>query len=436
MTTAASLLSLLRDHARYDGRIVLGLSGGLDSSLLLAALVRAELGARVLALHVHHGIQPEADHWARHCRTLAARYGVAFHLERVSVPAGGNLEARARAARHAAFRRHLLPGDRLWLAHHRDDQAETLLLRLLRGAGARGLAAMPAQAERDGVLIVRPLLTLARARLEALAREWGLDWVEDPSNRSARFDRNFLRHEVLPLLQRRWPGAPARLAATAARLGEDARLLDELAWLDLDRCGGDGRRIDLPPLRSLPPHRQRNLLRGWLRRRGMLPPDAPVLQRVLDEILPARADAEPRVEWPDGIFARHRDHLWLLRPEAWRPWTGQACWVPGQTASLDLGAVRIAPATEDGPADLVLPAGRGAFELKPKAGGERLLLRGHHRRVKEAWRSAGLPPWRRRQLPLFWHGDELVAVPGIGVADPWRPAADEPVLRLRLRFRD
>lgn len=434
MTSAASLISLLGDYANYHGRIVLGFSGGLDSSVLLEGLVRAGLGPRITVVHVNHGLAAEADTWARHCREVADRLGVDCCIEKVCVPAGGNLEARARAARHEVYRRHLGPGDRLWLAHHRNDQAETLLLRLMRGAGARGLASMSRQSvTAEGVQIVRPLLDLSRAELEALAAHWGLAWIEDPSNLDATFDRNFLRLKVVPLLQQRWPGAADRVAATADRLREDARLLDELAQLDMAHCNAVDDHLDLASFRDLAAHRQRNLLRGWLGARGFSAPDARVLQRVLGEVVTARADASPRVEWPAGVFTRYGDRLWLLKHEALQPWSGDATWTPGHTTSLSLGMVKVETVAEGEPADLVLPANRGAYVLRPKAGGERLVWRDLHRKVKEAWRVAGVPPWRRQQLPLFWHDDELVAVPGLGVADNWQPRNNEPVLRLRIR---
>lgn len=434
MTPAAPLLSLLGDYADYNGRIVLGFSGGLDSSVLLEALVRAGLGARVTAVHVNHGIATDAGAWARHCRHVAERHGLAFRVEEISVSPGGNLEARAREARYEAYRRHLTRGDKLWLAHHRSDQAETLLLRLMRGAGSRGLAGMAGRSTTHaGIEVVRPLLGLSRDELKDIAHQWDLSWIDDPSNLDTTFDRNFVRLEVMPLLQQRWPGAAERVAVTADRLREDALLLDELACLDLDHCNVAEDRLDLAPFRELSAHRQRNLLRGWLGRRGFSPPDARVLQRVVDEVITARPDAEPRVDWPAGVFMRYADRLWLLEQEALLPWSGEATWTPGRTTNLNLGVLRIEIAAEGEPADLVLPVDRGDFVMRPKTGGERLLLRGHHRKVKEAWRVAGVPPWRRGQLPLFWHNDELVAVPYFGVADNWQPDEGEPTLRLRIR---
>ena len=223
------------------------LSGGLDSALLLSLAAEAcrRHPRSLRALHVHHGLQAANDDFERHCRWLCSRLGVPLFVERVHVDshAGEGVEAAARRARYAAFARRIRPAERLWLAQHQDDQAETFMLAALRGSGPAGLAGMPRRREFEGIILERPLRDVARRTLEAEAHRRGLVWVEDPTNAERQFDRNYLRHEVLSALEARWPHAQASLARSAELAGEAAGLLDELADLDLARLGGEPGRL-------------------------------------------------------------------------------------------------------------------------------------------------------------------------------------------------
>ena len=323
-----SVLALLRQHAEAcAGRIVVGYSGGLDSTVLLSALARAGLAEKVLAVHVNHGLSENADAWQGHCQRICKKLGVQFIAVKAELFARDNLEARARDARRRLLIEQVGAHDQLWLAHHQNDQAETLLLRLLRGAGTRGLAGMAPLRQWQGITLLRPLLHVSRASLEQLAELWQLDWVEDDSNQSERFNRNYLRHSVLPLLTARWPATTQRFAAASERLSDDAELLNYLADEDFAACGGREETLLISAFQRLTAARQRNLLRGWLSRADVQPPSAPVLQRVLDEVLLAQADREPRVEWPGGVFTRFRDHLYLLPDGALDPVKQPVYWL-------------------------------------------------------------------------------------------------------------
>lgn len=431
---------LLREAAACDGRIVLGYSGGLDSSVLLAALVRGGYADKMLAVHVHHGLSAQADSWLQHCQSVCAEYGVAFVAERVAVDGLDNLEARARDVRRQALLRHVFTGDQLWLAHHHDDQAETLLLRLMRGAGSRGLAGMRAQSCWGGRQLRRPLLGLSRQALMEMATGWQLGWVEDESNTDQCFDRNFLRSAILPSLVERWPAAVSRLGAAADRLSEDATLLDELAASDFLSCNGnDGRdgkdnSLDCRQMAALSAARQRNLLRGWLRRRGVLAPSAKVLQRVLSEVLTAAEDREPRVEWPDGVFARFRGRLYMLSKQVFAAPPAPCQWQPQDTPQLDFGHWRLSFTGQlkgQNENALFLPE-NGPLTVRVAEGGERILWRGMHRQVSELWRQQGVPPWQRKQMPLIYREGQLVAVAGVGVADDCHPLPGEVVWGLSI----
>src|SRR5690606_13275733 len=214
------------------------------------------------------------------------------------------------------------------------------------------------------------------------ARDWGLEWIHDPSNDSLQFDRNYLRHQVWPVLQARWPHAAERLQASAAVLAQQAQLLDEVANEDYRRCDGsaDGRSLSLPAWLALSPARRRNLLYGWLRERQMRPPSAATLARVEQELAVAGADREPSVQWPEGVFARHRQRLWLLHPAAMTALAGEVTWKPPFDQTLVWSELRIQP-REQGELRLRHPS--QPLVLRPARGGERLYWRGMHRQVSE-----------------------------------------------------
>lgn len=301
-TPDAAVAACLSRHVRAGERVVVGLSGGVDSVALLHALRGLE--CPLSALHVHHGLSANADRWESFCRDLCQAWDIPLAVERVEVerdsPEG--LEAAARRARHAAFGR--TPGDWILLAHHRGDQAETLLFNLLRGAGVRGAAAM---GERNGRLL-RPFLAIGRAGIVAYAEAIGLSWIEDESNDDVRFSRNWLRHRILPELARRFPGAEAGLAAAAGRFAEAQTLLDELAEADLGDAPMDFP-VAVERLQDLAAPRARNLLRCLLSRRGIGIPSEERLAEALRQCLEAGPDRHPSVEFGAWRLVRRRGEV-------------------------------------------------------------------------------------------------------------------------------
>lgn len=398
------------DHALAatpPGRCVwVALSGGLDSSLLLTLTAKAcRRHPRPLrALHVHHGLQPAADAFESHCRRLCSRLGVPLFVEGVAVDraAGQGLEGAAREARYAAFARRVTPGESLWLAQHRDDQAETFLLAALRGSGVRGLGGMAACRDWRDRRLERPLLGVARSTLEAEAGRRGLAWVEDPSNDDQSLDRNFLRHGVLPLLASRWPHAGAALSRSAALAGEADALLDELAGLDLERLGGEAACLPVPGLEALSGPRRRLLVRHCCARLGLPTPPARRLATLLAQ-LGAGEDAEVRVAW-SGTEARiWRGRLHLLAPPEALPADWQAEWDGQSPLVTPLGEVRVSLGRVDG-----VPA---RLQVVPRQGGEWLRLPGRGQRdLKRLLQELGVPPWARGRLLVARAGDTPVAV--------------------------
>jgi tRNA(Ile)-lysidine synthase len=339
----------------------------------------------------------------------------------------------ARENRYAALAGLMAPGDLLLTAQHRDDQAETLLLQLLRGSGPAGLAAMPASSRFGPGWLARPLLEVSRAELRAYAERQGLRWVEDPSNRDLRFDRNFLRHQVMPLLQQRWPAATSTIARSARLSAELQVLADELAAEDLKRaCGPWPGTLSVSVLRAFDSPRRRSLLRHWVRSRGGVMPGSRHLQRIEQECLQGRSDARPLVHWKDVEVRRYRDGLFLLPSSPPRersriiPWRGQRA-LP---LPYGLGELVLEPA-EQGISAAAWD--RGQVEVRFRRGGERCIPAGsnHHRPLKKLFQEWSIPPWQRDQIPLVYLDGQLAAVPGYLWCDPCSAAPGEPAMRIR-----
>lgn len=467
--TADQLVAKVLALAPEAGGYWVAFSGGLDSQVLLHALTarRACLPAPLTALHVNHNLQPEAPAWAEHCREACAALGVELRVLSVQAraPAGESPEAAARAARYRALAAAVPPGGVLLTAHHQDDQAETLLLQLLRGAGPKGLAAMPAAkcpADRPrfprhgnrglSPLILRPLLDVSRDALQAYAREHALTWIEDPSNARTDYDRNFLRQEILPRLRARWPSAGATLARAASHQAEAAQLLEELAELDGGQRTvssqtsvlGDRPRFaqhekrGLSPLESplsvsallrLSRPRRANLLRHWLHEHGAPMPSAAVLERIDCDLLAAAPDAQPLVCWGAVRLRRYRAHLYL--DDVYEEGDPSRCltWLPDQPLPLVGGVLSAVPAVGRGVALRQLAG--GALQVRFRQGGESLCPAGRreHHTLKHLFQEAGVPPWERARVPLVYHDATLLAVAGYWICDGFQASPDEPGLR-------
>lgn len=421
----ASLAAFLR-RCPASPRHWVAFSGGLDSAALLhlCHALRSEQPALAFAAaHVHHGLQTEADAWVSFCAKTCATLDIPFTVRYVEARPGPgeSPEAAARAARYAALRALLRPGETLLTAQHQDDQAETVLLQLLRGAGPAGLAAMPEWSPFSPGVLARPLLDYRRRDLVAYAHRHGLRWVDDPSNADPRFSRNYLRHEILPRLVAHWPGAVNNLARTAAHCAEAAGLLGEFAReLLLALHDPERNTLRVAALRAHSPARQRLILREWVQASGCATPATAVLARVLTEVLPASADRQPVVRWEAAQIRRFRDELYLLRPFADFP--------TGVVADWD-GIAPLPLAPDNGVLRATLQPGlgldpelwrRGPVTIRYRHGGEALTLanRSGTRELKKLLQEAAVAPWLRDRVPLIHLGNRLAAV-----ADLWVGAA-------------
>jgi len=407
--------------------LAVALSGGRDSVTLLAALRAVALprGHALHAFHVDHGLSPRADAWRAFCADLALRHDVPFASEAVDVARapGTSLEAEARRARYAALcRLAARAGVRhVALAHHRDDQAETFVLQLLRGAGTRGLAAMPAlRTDPRGVTWWRPLLDVDRAAIDAHVRALALEYVEDESNARLRHRRNAVRHHVLPALAAVSPHANAAIARAAQHQAEATQLADDLARLD-GATAIAHHTLDRAALATLPPHRARNLLRFFLRERGLAAPSTARLSQMLAQLVVTADDAQVAIAHDGVVLGLHRGKVHLHDPV---PPPYDVAWHGEDTLALPHGTLAFVPS----PGGLDLSRLTLPLRVRPRAGGERfrLAMDRPRRALKATLHDAGWPAWQRASAPLVFAEDALVAVAGLGVdADAAVPSGVE-----------
>jgi len=410
---------------RTGKAVAVAFSGGLDSTALLHATARAVEGTRVVALHVHHGLQPQADDWAAHCERVAREFGAHFACTRLSgaPERGDSIEAWAREGRHRALHDMAVTAgaDLLLLAHHRQDQAETFVLQAMRGAGTAGLAGMPRAQWRDGLCWARPWLDRPRSEILAYAEQHGLSWIEDPSNADARHARNRLRQTLWPA----FPAAEAGLAQAARWAQQAAALAAEVAASDL-AAFASAERLDLVALLALSPARASNALRAWLAQFTAAP--ASLVERLLAEWRPGATLSWPA---PGGAVHAYRDGLY---------WAAEAV-QPSRPSNLDLSRAGLYPQAAWRGAWLVEagPNGIAAARLarliqRSRAGGEdfQRAPASVPRSLKKACQETGLPPWRRGGPLLFDAQGHLIAVAGLGMDA--RAFADQDVPQLSLRW--
>ncbi|MEO5342055.1 MAG: tRNA lysidine(34) synthetase TilS [Gammaproteobacteria bacterium SHHR-1] len=439
------LLDALRPRLRQlppAQRYLIALSGGADSLALLHGLweLRDEFAPSLQAIHVDHGLQAQSGHWADWCQQHCAELGLDCIGLRLELPAQSaeGLEASARQARYAALQGQMRPGDLLFTGHHQDDQAETLLLQLLRGSGLPGLAAMPWLRPFGPGWLARPLLDLPRQALLDALRQRGLGWLEDPSNASPDFDRNYLRHHIMPLLNQRWPAAARCLSRSARHCAEAQDLLDKQAQVELGLSavgpgsGGRQDQLEISALISRPLAERHWLLRAWLRRLAAPTPTSAQLHRLCTELLQAGAGRNPELIWGGVGVRRYRDRLYYLgrwpRP---CPSPEPQDWAEPETLQLPgNGWLYLRPAASG-----LDPAlwQRQRLQVRYRQGGERCSAR--HKSLKKLLQEAAIPPWQRDRLPLLFAGERLIAIanwgvcatdarsPGPGLELVWREAA-------------
>lgn len=395
-------------------------SGGLDSLALLqltADYARVHQ-LPITALHVHHGLSRQADEWVEHCCQHCQRLNIPLDIKYLEFDSRQNLEARARHARYTFFTQYLSqPGHVLLMGHHQQDQAETLILRLMRSAGLDGLSGIPQQRPLGDGWLVRPLLNQTKASLQHWLEQHALIWIEDESNQSLEHDRNFIRHQILPLLESRFPHSQQRIAQSAQWLADSRSVMHEWLSEDLQHCLLAPYCFSIPNLKQYSSARWRHILHYYLQQQK-----APALPHkrweAVSQLLSARPDAAPEVNWAQYAMRRYRDQLWIAPqqhfiplPEGWiQSWDGQHIL---QTPIGHFVSQRIAiDMTQETP----LPP--GDYQATKRKGGEQVWIpqRGHID-LKQWYQEQGIPPWERQQRPLIWSQDQLVAI-GIPTTKP------------------
>jgi tRNA(Ile)-lysidine synthase len=399
-------------------RVAIAFSGGIDSTVLAHALARRRRQfASLRLLHVDHGLQAASQEWSRHCARVARTLRLPFVPLEATIrrKRGESPEAAARDARYALLAMVLEPGEVLVTAQHRDDQVETLLLQLFRGAGVAGLAAMPEIARFGAGRICRPLLATPREDIERYARDHRLRWVDDPTNMETQFARNYLRAKLLPVVRQQWPGVDAAIARSANHMAEAATLLGELGNVDYERVA-DGDGVNVAALRALPPARRRNALRAYIARFQVDAPSTARMREIAHGLLTARADAQPVVEWAGAVMRRRGGRLVLevksqhsaeprghLAGKSWDWGVDRVCILSQVGDGLEL--------VDDaaGPIDLArLPP---LLEIRARSGGEELRPgpRARTQALKKLIQAAKLSVEERARLPLLFSGERLIA---------------------------
>lgn len=407
-------------------------SGGLDSSVLLALAseLKHVLPLKLHAIHIHHGLNAHADEWVKHCQQVCADYDIPLDVHYLQLNITHNIEASARSARYAVFAEKLQAGDVLLTAHHENDQAETLLLQLMRGAGTKGLAAMPVEKVFARGIHARPLLSCSRNELLSFAQQKHLSWVEDSSNQDITLTRNLLRHDVLPLLEKTCPAVIKNLARSATHCAESEAILAVLAQQWCEACvGSKANTLALKKLLSFDEKCQRLILRYWIRAQGFALPSTKKLERIQTTLLHAAEDKMPCVMWENAVMRRYREDIYLARLQDISLMNESTlAWDLQQPLMLQVGTLY---------AERV--QGRGIrndlsiVKVDFRKGGEKLQMLNQHQSLKKLLQNWGVPPWERACLPLISVGQKIVNIPGYYLHPHYAAKADEYGWEIALR---
>jgi len=433
-----SIKSLLEGQATH---FYVAYSGGVDSHVLLHVLhtLRAnpqfDCDFELSAIHVNHNLQAQSRQWVKHCEGVCAQLDIPLHVHSVDVDttAGNSLEAQARDARYTVFKRYLAtPSAAVLLAHHRRDQAETLLLQLLRGAGVAGLSSMPVSREifasstQTGQL-VRPLLHTTQTEITHYAQQHNLQWIDDPSNTDTRFDRNYLRHQVLPQIYPRWPSADATLQRVAEHQAEASKLLEDLARIDLAVIEHDRTSLNIAQLLYLDSLRQKNVLRYWLKYYAQVTvPETQQLNRIVSEVILAKQDALPELVWASNRLRRYQDKIYIQDKNA-QPATTDLAQAWDLAQPLQWAASKLTSRQVMGQGISLAKLVDAKLVVNNRQGGEscRPAGRQHTRSLKCLFQEWHVPPWLRSQVALLYADGRLAQVVGFCVCDGFQAKPTE-----------
>lgn len=422
---------VLLAHIKQGDHLTIALSGGIDSVVLLHVLatLSKQLQFTLSAVHVNHGISSNATLWSRFCCNLCHSYGISIFVAYLQIKkeAGASLEAIAREERYRIFSH--IQADYVVLAQHLDDQAETLLLQLFRGAGVKGLSAMPIvrkQVSDAAPQIFRPLLEVSRSRIEAYARQHKLNWIVDESNDSNTFNRNFLRHEILPILKTRYPNYPKTLLRTSRHLSEASFLLDELAEIDSAYCRALGK-LQVENLRKLSFPRAKNLLRYTLLNYGVTLPSTAKIENILNQLLSIGMDNQFHINLGETEIRCYKGIIYMLPGKTSFQEPKQCIWRGEAYLALPHlhGTIRFTQVRNLGISQQKLL--NEPITVRSRSGGERFTpaCNRPRRSLKNLLQETAIPPWERINIPLLFCGEKLIWVPGIGIDCEFQVNSDE-----------
>ncbi|WP_340608958.1 tRNA lysidine(34) synthetase TilS [Xenorhabdus bharatensis] len=435
------LMLKLTDQIGAHKKFLVGFSGGLDSTVLLHLLARLrqqtsqscsdkQNAFTLRAIHIHHGLNAKADEWVAHCRQICADWQVDFCVEKVSLDSRKKgIEAAARDARYQAFKHELRQGEILLTAQHLDDQAETFLLALKRGSGPAGLSSMPVVMSFAETTLIRPLLNISRVELERYAQEHRLRWVEDDSNQDDRYDRNFLRLNIMPLLNQRWSHFSQAVSRSAGLCGEQEQLLDELLEESLNTLITSEGSIAILPLEIFSEAKRNALLRRWLSRYGVKMPSREQLQRIWSEVALSRQDAEPRFRLGQLDIRRYRQQLWLV-PQFQSLAGVVMSWDTEKELQLPdgLGTLFLSDSKEGMEKSVGIRTPNNHEQVTIRFGIQEnisIVGRQHSRHSKKLWQEFGIAPWLRERIPLLYYDDKLIAALSVFVTKEGQCLADD-----------
>ncbi len=399
-------------------QLCLAYSGGLDSHVLLHLLyeLKQHYNYQIRAIHIHHGLNPQADQWQQHCQSTCQALNIKFQAQRLNINKikGQSLEALARAARYQCLSQQLQAKEVLLTAHHLEDQAETFLLQLMRGSGLQGLASMPIKKPFAQSFLLRPLLHVSRQRLEQYAKQQQLCWIEDDSNNNWQFDRNYLRHQIMPLLKKRWPSAATTITRSAAHCAKAHSLLNHVSAKDLAQVQNNNALIDIRKLASLTTQRQQQVLRYWITQQGFCVPSQQQLHEIFRTVIHSRYDTAPCFSWGQQSLRRYRYFLYLMTKQVKPNYKITVTWNGAATVLLPDQRIITMP-DELKHSAISFPA-----TIRFRCGGEQMTLKGQRKTLKRLLQQWNIPPWQRSEIPLLFDKEKLIAVLGYTIADGYR----------------
>ena len=415
--------TVLQPYLTQPRKFVLAFSGGVDSRVMLQLLAQFQAkhkNAECIAVHVHHGLSEHADTWQQQCESWTNEVGIPLYVEKVTLSLGArvSIEQAAREARYQALEKYISRDDVLLTGQHSDDQVETFLLALKRGSGPAGLSAMASMSQFGQGVMVRPLLSVPRHDVEAFAKSEQLEWVEDESNQDTQFDRNFLRHQVTPQLNQRWPGFRKSVMRTAELCAEQESLLTELLMEKLQFIKQPDGSVDIPLLHQESDSARAYLLRMWLASHQCQMPSRIQLEQMWQDVACASTDANPIFSLHDMHMRRFQQRLYLVRPcediTDWRAPLVDELALPDGLGRLALKALSGRELVEFG---LRLPSKDEVVTVcfNPEGISAHPQNRGHSRKLKKLFQEYGIPSWNRRRTPLIFYGEQLAAVAGLFV---------------------